>query len=132
MISFDDFLTQFTDIQVGLMRDYGDEVTKLCRVMHREIGLAQTKADDADELVARLSEQYGDGREIDANDLDFTQEHKLLHGLLDRAQLDAALGGASPSTLLAAMFVIGRRYGMREAAAAFDSLSTDDTSEAQA
>jgi hypothetical protein len=133
MITFDQFATDFMAIQQDVIRDHTDDTgtAALCKIMHRDVQLAETPDDHAEEAAQQASELAG--KEISASDLDFTVEHHQLHMLLRRVGFDGMLAGLHPTDMLAAMFVIGRRYGMREAARALDSFNSDDAgTEAQA
>jgi hypothetical protein len=126
------FRAQFLDIQEDIRRDYdpdpeSEEITmpSACHVMHRDLGLGQTQREDAAEVAARLSEERGE--EIDPSSLDFTEEHVKLHGMLDSLMVPMAMTGMPPEQLLALVFAVGRRYGLREASGALEN--ADDWSE---
>lgn len=111
-----DFIAEFIEVQDGIMRDYPD-ARGVCHMMHQDIGLGQTKREDADEAAERVSEMLGEEYvEVDSDSLDFTEEHKELHEFLRQVMLEATISGASPDQLMASMFIVGRRMGMREAA----------------
>ena len=125
MISFDEFVDEFMQIQGDILRDHGDEaghMQALCKVMHRELGLTETYNAEMALEFERLTgmESGGDGHE-----LDLTTEHGQLHSLLKSVARDALIAGLSSDGILASMFIIGRRYGMREAAKAMGG-SWDD------
>lgn len=118
-----DFVEEFIEVQNGIMRDYPDS-RGVCHMMHQDIGLGQTKREDADEQAERVAEMIDDPEiEVDGDSLDFTVEHKELHEFLRQLMMEATIAGASPDQLMATMFIVGRRMGMREAA---DMLSPSD------
>lgn len=120
-ITFEQFIEQFMVIQNDVIRDHsgeGGRITSICHVMHRDIRLGETTRDDAEESVARVKEMTGE--DVDPTIIDLTEEHALLHKFLAKIKMEAMMTGTSPDELMATMFVIGRRYGMREAAEMFD------------
>lgn len=124
-MTFNEFLTKTLEIEEGLKVEYlsdGDERVAGCQILHREVGLDQTKDDRAESAVERLRAM---GVEADADSLDFTQEHAKLHEWMHRMIFEGQMRGIGGVEMLAMMFVLGRRWGMREAAQMFDSFSTD-------
>lgn len=122
MTSIAEFKQEFIDIQRGIMRDYPDELA-VCKMMHEEIGLGRTPLDDAEERAEALSEESGSP--VDADSLDLTQEHAALHGMLEAIKIQSMMIGTSVDQVLATMFIIGRRYGMREAAGSLGTTEVD-------
>jgi hypothetical protein len=124
MTTFQEFVEQFLDIQHDVIRDHAanDEghIEPLCHILHRDLGLTQTPAEDAEE-IAEHYRQAG----ASPTDIDFTDEHRLLHAWLGKVHIDALRNMVPPTDLIAVMFLIGRRYGMREAAKAFATLDGD-------
>lgn len=112
-VTFDEFAEKFVSVQHDLMRDNGG-ASSLCKVMHRDLRLGETPSADSDEWAER-ARALGTA-DADPDMLDFTEEHVALHMFLEHLRVEALMRGVSASEVLAAMFVIGRRYGMREAA----------------
>lgn len=134
MTTIEQFVKDFMDIQYGVQRDHPGRRTPnaaLCHVLHRDLGLGETPRDDAEEMSEAVREAEAEAgitdEPLSANDLDFTVEHAQLHAFLDLIRADAMRKGSSVSELIAAMFIIGRRYGMREAAEAFGSFDAGDS-----
>lgn len=129
MTSFEDFTAQFMEIQEGVIRDHGigHDRSPLCHVLHRDLGLGETPRDEDSEFMVAARERLGD--QFDPADLDFTLEHEQLHSFLSSVMHDALRQGVGVPELIAAMLIIGRRLGLREAAQMLGDFSTDDTSQ---
>jgi hypothetical protein len=112
MTTFEEFSATFTDVQRDLTRDYPD-ITAICHMMHKEIGLGETPREGAAELAEAMSTE---GETVDPDALDLTTEHAELHAFLRQLQAAGVVAGASEEQMLATMFVVGRRVGMRDAA----------------
>lgn len=119
------FIEEFQDVQRDMLRDYTNPedserpgILPPCHMMHRDLDLGATQPDDAEERAAALEERIG--ITVRPDDLDLTIEHRQLHEVLRQAQLQMTLGGMHAAEMLASMFTIGRRMGLREAAASFD------------
>ena len=120
-ITMQDFVAEFIEVQDGIMRDY-PESRGVCQMMHHDLGLGQTKREDADEQAERVAEMIDDPEiEVDGDSLDFTVEHKELHEFLRQVMMEATIAGAAPDQLMATMFIVGRRMGMRGAAQMLDT-----------
>ena len=122
MSTFEQFVADFRDVQEGILRDYGNEGERveLCEVMHQELRLGQTPVHDAQERSALLQ---ANGMDIEPDSIKLTEEHLALHGLLQQIRVEAAASGFSADELVAVLFSIGRRFGLKEAA---DLMEADD------
>lgn len=131
MITFEEFANAFSEIQDGVLRDYTEEdgtKSPLCHIMHRDIGLEETPHEAAAEVAEALRKAGQLGHT--ESSLDLTEEHAQLHGFLHTVRMQAAVKDVSTEQLIMAMFVIGRRYGMREAAEMFSAgFDADDVNE---
>lgn len=116
------FRQDFVDIQRGLMRDYPD-TSAVCHMLHDDLGFGHTPREDAEERAAMLSETTGETADIDS--IEFTEEHAQLHSFLAAIKAQAMIIGASMDQILATMFIIGRRYGLKEAAGALSQHGDD-------
>ncbi len=114
MISFEVFRTMWDEVQDGILRDYdNDDAVPMCEVMHKELDMSATPVHDAHERSALAK---ANGVDIGADSIKLSEEHANLHDVLlgsIRSAMEHGLGGEQ---LVAAIFTIGRRYGMREAA----------------
>jgi len=143
--SIEAFRKEITALQEDILRDYPgadpdvvaedpDAATGMCQVLHYDLDLPQTVADNADKV--RETIEKNTGKPVEDGALELTQEHQELHQWLYLILTDfAKLGALSPAGLpqvLATMFVLGRRYGLREASQAFGDItspSMDDLSD---
>lgn len=116
MQTMEEFLADFMAVQEGIARDY-PELGSACHMMHRDLGLNQTTDEGSETAFEAVREAYGDEvGELAPESLDFTKEHRELHALLAQIRAEAMIGGVSPDQLIATIFIIGRRMGMKEAA----------------
>ena len=116
-MSWAEFNEELNEVQEAVIREYGSDEglpMPFCHVMHLELGLGQTPVEDAEERAAKLSEETGE--EVSPDMLDWTVEHAHLHELIRSIMMVALQSGVSGTNLLADMFVVGRRMGLREAA----------------
>ena len=136
MQSFEQFADAFNEVSKQVRAQYKDEEhgnPPVCHVLHREIDLQATKPDDVEEQVERVrrmfaaqsmsEEQVGN---ITEDDLDFTEEHRKLHGFFARFINEAQFQGISPEEIAMTLLLVGRRMGLREAAEAFGSFGGDN------
>lgn len=105
---------EIEDTVDALEAQYGDK-TPFCEILHFELGLPQTRKDDADTIIAKAREQAG--IEVPEDSVKLTNEHDELHRVLRREVLGVMSESADVSQVAAQMLVIGRRIGLREAAA---------------
>lgn len=123
MTTMDDFIAQFTDVQRDVIRDNGagdGKIDALCHILHRDLGLPETPMADDDPLAEAL---IASGAE--PGSIEMTVEHAQLHDFMLGVATEARMSGMGITNTLTALFLIGRRYGMREAAQALATL--DDT-----
>lgn len=127
-ISTEEFLQKFSEARDGIMRDYEREdgaVLAACHVMHLELGLDQTPAEDAEERISTLKEQGVLSEDWTNNGVDFTDEHRALHEFISAYVQHAAISGMPVTQIMAEMFVIGRRMGLSEAASSLGEVDFD-------
>jgi hypothetical protein len=122
MLTFEEFQAEFSEIwkQIGSQYEYGDDSREaLCKVMHRDLQLGETPDDG---IIERYVEEFGERPEGTVHELDVTEEHGRLHNLVRQFIMGGTIAGLSDDQIGMAMFVIGRRWGMREAANAMGSI----------
>lgn len=109
-----DFNQALHDLMEKVIEDYPDiGAGALCHMLHKDLGLGTTPRANAEERRAELAEQ---GVEIEEDALDLTVEHRELHVLIAQLLQEGLVLGLSSDQLLAMMLLIGRRYGLAEAA----------------
>lgn len=100
------------DLSDNLSAQYGRH-TPPCEILHGEFGFGMTARDDAESVQAQAKEQ---GIVIEDESVKLTVEHDDLHEALRRIVLDSMSQSQGADQLAAAMLVVGRRIGLREAA----------------
>jgi hypothetical protein len=100
------------DLNDDLSRQHGRR-TPPCEVLHYELGLPQTAAEDAAEKIERARAQE---LNIEEGNIKLTIEHEELHEALRLFTVDALSQGLDSAQLAARMLTLGRRIGLAEAA----------------
>lgn len=117
-ISFEEFIAEFNAVQETLQRDYesSDEHMAVCHMLHRDIGLDETRPpeDELEDALERIESVTGERPDDDI--LDLTVEHHQLHEWLRAIKIEAAVQQVPVDQLMATLLLVGRRLGMREAA----------------
>ena len=111
-----------------LIEDLGDDLngqhgknTPYCEILHRELGIPETRKEDADTIIEKVRKKEIDpadlfGDDYESDSIRLTVEHEDLHEMLRREAVDAMTQGMGPDQIAAKMLSIGRRMGLREAA----------------
>lgn len=132
MQSFEQFVNTFNEISQQVRAQYSDEETgapPVCHVFHREIDLEHTTPENVDEQVDRVKQMFmaqgltEQAEAVDPEDLDFTEEHRKLHGFVARYLNEARFQGISQADIAMSLLIVGRRMGLREAAQAFGDIT---------
>jgi hypothetical protein len=116
MQNVQDLQRELLVIQEAVAREYTEDHA-LCHILHRELGLGTTKPEPEvlEEALDRIRETTGEEPDEDA--LDLTVEHHDLHILLRTIKLEAAMAGIGIDQMMSSLLILGRRLGLREAAA---------------
>lgn len=119
----------FLGLQADLSKDYPDvNGNAICQMMHQDIDLDRTPRPDAEELADKWEEEHGE--EVDPESLDLTVEHAQLHAFFQALIMQSMMTGVSGSQLLALLFVIGRRWGLKEADGTIEHVESESPAEA--
>lgn len=110
------------DTTEDLEAQYGEDTTPL-EILLQELGLPQTRRDDADKVIDRIRkiENGPDpadlfGEDYETTSIKLTQEHKELQKTLQRVVFYDMTNSGDAIQLAARMLATGRRMGLREAA----------------
>lgn len=135
---FEKFVSTFNEVSQAVRAQYTPEegsAPPVCHVLHRELDLPATQVDGAEEeaeRAARVLTAQGlveQAEAIDASDLDFTHEHRKLHGFVARYLNEARFQGIAPEDVAMSLLIVGRRLGLREAAEAFGDITGPEPSD---